>query len=230
MRVASQVGIDEVLETARLLGIHSRLDRYMATALGASGVTLLELANAYRAIASGTAAEPYVIDRITDPEGAALYERVDGTKTLPVAGAALELVQEGLRGVVRLPSGRALMLDRDAFPIPVMGKTGTTSDFRDALFVGSTYGPRGITVAVRVGYDDNRPLGDRETGARTALPIFREIMLRAYDSGLLGAVPRFPDRIESGIDDYLGGADGAVALAASTGSGVGSVSPAVLPH
>jgi membrane carboxypeptidase/penicillin-binding protein len=45
-----------------------------------------------------------------------------------------------------------------------MGKTGTTSDFRDALFVGSTYGPGGITVAVRIGFDDNRALGKKETG------------------------------------------------------------------
>ena len=61
-----------------------------------------------------------------------------------------------------------------------MGKTGTTSDFRDALFVGSTYGPRGITVAVRVGFDDNRELGAKETGGRAALPIFRDVMRGMY--------------------------------------------------
>jgi hypothetical protein len=51
--------------------------------------------------------------------------------------------QEGLRGVVRLPDGTAYCLDGGDFSIPVMRKTGTTSDFRDALFVGSTYSPRG---------------------------------------------------------------------------------------
>ena len=84
-----------------------------------------------------------------------------------------------------------------------MGKTGTTSDFRDALFVGSTYGPQGITVAVRIGFDDNRTLGAKETGGRAALPIFREIMLRVYQDQLVGPVPRFPREIEEGIDDYL---------------------------
>ena len=84
-----------------------------------------------------------------------------------------------------------------------MGKTGTTSDFRDALFVGSTYGTSGITVAVRIGFDDNRPLGQRETGGRTALPIFREIMLRVYKDQLVGQAPRFPREIEDGIDQYL---------------------------
>jgi penicillin-binding protein 1A len=81
-----------------------------------------------------------------------------------------------------------------------MGKTGTTSDFRDALFVGSTYGPQGITVALRIGFDDNRELGANETGGRTALPIFREII---YKDGLVGPAPPFPREIEQGIDEYL---------------------------
>ena len=84
-----------------------------------------------------------------------------------------------------------------------MGKTGTTSDFRDALFVGSTYGPQGITVAVRIGFDDNRTLGEEETGGRAALPIFREIMLRIYQDKLVGPAPHFPREIEEGIDGYL---------------------------
>lgn len=116
---------------------------------------------------------------------------------------AVHAIQEGLRGVVRLPDGTAHSLDTRAFPIPVMGKTGTTSDFRDALFVGSTYGASGITVAVRIGYDDNHPLGRNETGGRAALPIFREVMLKVYRDQLVGRAPRFPREIEDGIDKYL---------------------------
>src|SRR6185295_9692638 len=104
---------------------------------------------------------------------------------------ALSLVQEGLRGVVRLPGGTAHALDSRGFPIAVMGKTGTTNEFRDALFVGSTYGPDGITVAVRIGFDDNRSLGGLETGGRAALPVFREVMLNMYQSKLVGPVPAF---------------------------------------
>jgi membrane carboxypeptidase/penicillin-binding protein len=84
-----------------------------------------------------------------------------------------------------------------------MGKTGTTNDFRDALFVGSTYGPQGVTVAVRIGFDDNRTLGDQETGGRAALPIFREIMLMTYQQDVFGSAPPFPHEIEEGIDRYL---------------------------
>ena len=157
-------------------------------------------------MACGLLAEPHVIERVTDASGGVLYEAAKAARDVRSTGlgsAELSLIQEGLRGVVRLPSGTAHSLDSRAFGIPVMGKTGTTSGFRDALFVGSTYGPQGITVAVRIGFDDNRKLGANETGGRTALPIFREIMLRIYKDGLVGPAPRFPREIEQGIDEYL---------------------------
>jgi penicillin-binding protein 1A len=124
-------------------------------------------------------------------------------RTTGLSSASLIQIQEGLRGVVRLPTGTAHSLSGRSFPIPVMGKTGTTNDLRDALFVGSTYGPRGVTVAVRIGFDDNSELGANETGGRAALPIFREIMLRIYQADLVGPAPRFPREIEDGIDQYL---------------------------
>ena len=162
---------------------------------------LLELAGAYRAIASGILAEPHIIDRVTDAAGEVLYAA--SRSAVEFGSPDLSLIQEGLRGVVRLPEGTAHALDNRDFPVPVMGKTGTTSDFRDALFVGSTYGPQGVTVAVRIGFDDNRALGEKETGGRTALPIFREIMLRVYARQLVGPAPPFPREIEDGIDRYL---------------------------
>lgn len=199
--ITREIGVDAVIQTARDVGIRSPLQPYLSTALGASEVRLLELADAYRAMAAGVRAEPHVIDRVTDFSGTALYAAPPaGAK---IDSAALRSIQEGLRGVVRLPGGTAHSLDAGGFPIPVMGKTGTTSDFRDALFVGSTYGTSGITVAVRIGFDDNRPLGEKETGGRAALPIFREIMLRVYHDRLVGPVPRFPREIEDGIDAYL---------------------------
>jgi len=198
--ITREIGLNKVIRTARELGIRTPLQAYPTIALGASEVRLLELADVYRAMASGLLAEPHVIERVADVSGRRLYEAA-----LPVreiGSVELSLIQEGLRGVVRLPEGTAHSLDRD-FPIPVMGKTGTTSNFRDALFVGSTYGPQGITVAVRIGFDDNSELGEKETGGRAALPIFREIMLRVYKDKLVGPVPKFPREIEDGIDRYL---------------------------
>lgn len=199
--IALEIGVGTVIRTAHQMGIRTPLQPYISTALGASGVHLLELASAYRAIASGVLADPHVIDRVTDVSGERLYQAPRGARE--VHSEALLAIQEGLRGVVRLPDGTAHSLDGPGFPIPTMGKTGTTSDFRDALFVGSTYGTPGITVAVRIGFDDNRPLGWQETGGRTALPIFREIILRVYKDHLVGQAQNFPRVIEDGIDSYL---------------------------
>jgi membrane carboxypeptidase/penicillin-binding protein len=124
---------------------------------------------------------------------------------LALDDGTLAAIQEGLRGVVRIPTGTAHALDSRAFPIAVMGKTGTTNEFRDALFVGSTYGIDGITVAVRIGFDDNRSLGPRETGGRVALPVFQELMLKVYRDGIVGPVPAFPDQMEQHITRYLSG-------------------------
>ena len=203
--IIEHVGIDRVLSTARTLGVQTPLQRYATTALGASDVTLLELATAYRTLASGVRAQPYAIRRIVR----GVDDVVPVRRQLPVRVAvddqSLALIQEGLRGVVRIPTGTAHALNAREFPIPVMGKTGTTNDFRDALFVGSTYGVDGITVAVRIGFDDNRSLGAKETGGRVALPVFRELMLKVYRDRLTGPVPAFPDQMEQRITRYLDG-------------------------
>src|SRR6266852_5560894 len=201
--IVQQIGIDSVLKTARDVGIRTLLHRYDTTALGASEITLLELANAYRMMASAIHAKPYVIAKIEHSGGDVIYSRPVACCAVKENRLELSMIQEGLRGVVRIPSGTAHALDARTFPIPVMGKTGTTNNYRDALFLGSTYGPNGITVAVRIGFDDNRSLG--ETGGRAALPIFREVMLNTYQAKLVGPVPSFPANMETNIADYLNG-------------------------
>jgi penicillin-binding protein 1A len=202
--LTAQIGIDAVLHMSRSLGVQTPLQRYATTALGASEMNLLELATAYRTIASGVVAQPYLIRRIDRESGARIDDREPREAPKPIGNdAALSLIQEGLRGVVRIPTGTAHALDSRLFPIAVMGKTGTTNEFRDALFVGSTYGVDGITVAVRVGFDDNRSLGPKETGGRVALPIFRELMLKIYHDGIVGPAPAFPNQMEQRITDYL---------------------------
>jgi membrane peptidoglycan carboxypeptidase len=201
--IATQIGMENVLQTSRSLGIRTPLQPYATTALGASEVSLLELANAYRTIASGILAEPHVILKVLRESGEVALDNEHGWPQINVTDNALGLIQEGLRGVVRMPTGTAHALDSRGFPVAVMGKTGTTNDFRDALFVGSTYGPEGITVAVRIGFDDNHSLGPKETGGRVALPVFQEITLNVYRQKLVGPVPEFPPEIEQSISIYL---------------------------
>ena len=201
----SKSGLTASCRTSRSLGIHTPLQPYASTALGASEVNLLELANAYRAMASGILTQPYVIRKIVRDSGEVAADKEDKQSPVDFNDDALSLIQEGLRGVVRIPTGTAHALDSGGFPIAVMGKTGTTNEFRDALFIGSTYGPEGITVAVRIGFDDNRSLGPKETGGRVALPVFKEIMRRVYREKLAGPVPEFPAQMEQNINAYLKG-------------------------
>ncbi|MET0554697.1 MAG: transglycosylase domain-containing protein, partial [Vicinamibacteria bacterium] len=111
MWITEQVGLRQVLATARDLGIHSTLQPYPTTVLGASEVNLLELANMYRAIASGVSAEPHIVERATDRTGQEVYHARPTSRPLALPAGALEAMQEGLRGVVRLPSGMAHSLD-----------------------------------------------------------------------------------------------------------------------
>jgi penicillin-binding protein 1A len=204
MWLAREIGVDRVLRTARDLGLASPLRPDLSTVLGASELSLLELANMFRAIASGLRAEPYILARITDHRGGIRYEPTRRAVPLPVDREALLQVQEGLRGTVRLPRGTAHALEATGFPVPVLGKTGTTNGFRDALFVGSTYGEQGLTTGVWIGFDDNRSLGPGETGAKNALPVFAEIMRQVYERQRLAVAPAMPAAIEEGIDTYLG--------------------------
>jgi penicillin-binding protein 1A len=215
--LTGEVGIDRVLRTARSLGVETRLQRYATTALGASEVSLLELATAYRTIASGIVARPHVIRQIVRGSGDVIPGPGHTPVPLALGAGALALIQEGLRGVVRIPTGTAHALDSRAFPIAVMGKTGTTNDFRDALFVGSTYGAGGITIAVRIGFDDSRSLGARETGGRVALPVFRDVMLGIYHERIAGPVPSFPRQMEQHITRYLQGDDPVLAGVSASG-------------
>ncbi len=196
-------GVEPVLRTARDLGLASPLRPDLSTILGASELSLLDLANMFRAIASGLRAEPYILARITDHRGGIRYEPARRALPLPVDAEALLQVQEGLRGTVRLPRGTAHSLEASGFPVPVLGKTGTTNSFRDALFVGSTYGEQGLTTGVWIGFDDNRSLGPGETGAKNALPVFAEIMRQVYERQRLAVAPAIPEAIERGIDTYL---------------------------
>jgi len=166
---------------------------------------LLELATAYRTLASGILAPPYIVRRVVTKAGEEILPTTPPRVAVVVADDAMILIQEGLRGVVRMPTGTAHALAARRFPIAVMGKTGTTNAFRDAIFVGSTYGPDGITVAVRIGFDDNRTLGPRETGGRVALPVFEKLMRELYSGDLVGPAPVFPTQMERRISTYLAG-------------------------
>lgn len=195
-------GMKKVVDTARMLGIKSKFHNdkdhlgrtvyYPTSALGASEMTLIELSNAYREMASGISAEPYIIQRVVSRDNKLLFEKQGVRKISEVDPEALDMLRHCLRKVVTEPGGTAYSLTLANFPVEVIGKTGTTNEFRNALFVGSTYGPEGLTTGVEINFDDNTELGDSETGARAALPIFKETVQKIYEQNLVGPAPKFP--------------------------------------
>jgi penicillin-binding protein 1B len=174
-RLALQVGLPQVVDTARRLGIESRMAPEPSLALGAFEVSLLEITRAYAVLAAGgIRAKPRMLLLALDGRGNALeasaVERVRAFDPAPVA-----LVTEALEGAVDRGTGRGLRAR--GIHGRLAGKTGTSNGFRDSWFVG--YTPE-LAVGVWVGFDDGTSAG--LSGARGALPVFAEFALRALPS------------------------------------------------
>jgi len=169
VKIASLIGIRNVLVMARRFGLSGPMEPYLPLALGASEATPLEMASAMSVFPNlGRQAEPYFIRRIED------YDRVKKEETLPQISKVLdpEIAAQMLgmlEGVVESGTAQAAKKLRR----PVGGKTGTTNDFTDAWFVGFT---PSLTATVWVGFDAKRSLGDREAGASVALPVWIQLM------------------------------------------------------
>lgn len=151
---------------------------YLTLALGAGGVTPLQMATGYAAIANGGfRVTPYFIDRVVDESGN-LLSQTEPARANREAPRIIEpqdafILNSMLQDVVRLGTGRkALSLGRP----DLAGKTGTTNDAQDAWFAGYQ---RNMAALAWVGYDQPRSLGERETGGGLALPIWMDFMREA---------------------------------------------------
>ncbi|MFI4975627.1 MAG: transglycosylase domain-containing protein [Caulobacterales bacterium] len=183
-RLANEVGTTNVAATARRLGITSPIQTDPSMALGAVEVSPLEMAQAYDAFANGGfLAHAYGVERIRTASGKVLYDRsVDHQPLQQVIGSpALPEMNQMLRQVVASGTGaRAKIGGYD-----LAGKTGTTSDYRDAWFVGYT---GGFVTAVWVGRDDNTSM-KRVTGGGAPAEIWRSFMAAALPHVRAQAIP-----------------------------------------
>jgi len=170
--VADQIGRDSVARAARRLGIESRIGLEPAMALGAVEVSPLEMATAYDAFANGgRRVEAYGISRIRTPQGRVIYQRASGQSGQAINNPSLYYMNQMLRGVMTSGTGRsAAIAGRD-----LAGKSGTTSDYKDAWFVGYT---GGFVTAVWVGKDDNTPMRG-VTGGSSPAAIWKAFMQAA---------------------------------------------------
>jgi penicillin-binding protein 1A len=210
VRLAQQMGMDAVSDAAGRFGVIPNMPRFLALSLGAGETTVLRMAAGYGAFVNGgREVTPTLIDSVQDRRGRVIW-RADGRACATCAtggpeGGPPELVDAQrrqvtdpiaayqmvslLQGVVQRGTGANAIGNR--LGRPVAGKTGTTDDYKDNWFVGFT---PDIVVAVWIGFDEPRSLGQGETGGGNAAPIFREVVAAALRDS-----PPVPFRAPPGV-------------------------------
>jgi penicillin-binding protein 1A len=192
VKILEDIGVGYALKFAKKMGIESPIKRDLSIALGTSGVSMLELTAGFGVFANGgERVTPIFIKKIVTMKGEVLEEntpyiemeeqeddegRVESPASRPkeqvISPQHAFIMANLLQGVVQHGTGqRAKVIGR-----PVAGKTGTSSDYADAWFIGFT---PSLLTSVWVGFDDRASLGKNETGAGAALPIWITFMEKA---------------------------------------------------
>lgn len=186
--LGEEVGIANVARTAQAMGIHTPLDETPALALGSSDVSLVELVNAYCTVVNdGMTHDPVLITRIEDRDGSTIYEnKTEQVQAIPYESAFL--MQQMLLAGMTEPGGTTQALwgyDLHRYDTNFGGKTGTTSNYSDAWFVGVT---KNLVAGAWVG-GEYRSIhfrtGALGQGSRTALPIYGYFMEKVLKDAAL---------------------------------------------
>tara|TARA_B100000427_G_scaffold120140_1_gene100074 strand:+ start:5254 stop:7401 length:2148 start_codon:yes stop_codon:yes gene_type:complete len=189
------IGPKNCVRVAQALGIKSPLKPVLSLPLGANEVTMMELASAYGTIATlGNHTEPTGIIRIEDRDGTPLYEHSPEIREVYDPNLLATLV-EMMKGIVKYGTGKLANLPR-----PVAGKTGTTSDYRDAWFVG--FVPQ-LVCATWIGNDDNSETV-KVTGGWVPALMWKEFMTMATQKMPAQDFPRPKGLISVKIDWLTG--------------------------
>jgi penicillin-binding protein 1A len=169
LKLASHAGIRKVIETAHRFGITSEIPPFLPVALGSADITLYEQVGAFSVFPNdGIRIAPHYIRKVTQADGLPLDEKPTDVREVISVETARTMMQL-LQAVVRMGTGaRASQLNH-----PLGGKTGTTNNYTDAWLIG--FSPS-MTCGTWIGYDNRQSLGEKETGARAALPIWMDFM------------------------------------------------------
>jgi penicillin-binding protein 1A len=204
IKILEDIGVRYAANYARKLGIESHLDEDLTLGLGSSALTPMELARSYAVLANGgVRVLPTYINKIFDRDGKVIESNdpadfpggpqagqklIGQSRNRVISPETAYLTTNLMESVVQQGTGwRAKTLKR-----PVAGKTGTTNDLKDAWFIGYT---QQLLAATWVGYDQERPLGKRETGSQAAAPAWVAFMLKATQGMPIEQFP-VPDNIE----------------------------------
>ena len=193
VRIAQNLGLKKILQLSKNLNIYNEIPELLSVSLGSAETTLLQITNAYSTFVNGgKKINPILIERIQDRRGRTIYNSnkkecigcdkysetddqipflKDNYKQAITKETAYQILSM-LEGTVQRGTGKKL---RD-LNVPLAGKTGTTNDNYDAWFIGAT---SNLVVGVYIGFDNPKTLGKYETGAKAALPIFKNFIRQA---------------------------------------------------
>jgi penicillin-binding protein 1A len=172
LKLADRYGIRKVIETAHRFGITSNIPAFLPVAIGSADITLAEQVGAYSVFPNdGILITPHTIRRVTQADGLPLDQSPTPVQEVISVDTARTMMQL-LQAVVQHGTAAAASQMKHPFG----GKTGTTNDFTDAWFIG--FSPS-VTCGTWIGFDDRQTLGNKETGARAALPMWMDFMRAA---------------------------------------------------
>jgi len=193
VRIAEQLGLKKIVNFSKQLGIYDNPNKLLSISLGSAETTLLKLTSAYCSFVNGgKLIQPIMIDRIQDSEGNTIfnsetrkctncnqvsfsnnrYPKIEDKFVQIFSPETAYQMTSILEGVVQRGTGKKL---KD-LKLDIAGKTGTTNKNTDTWFIGFT---SKLAIGVYVGSDQPKPLGRYETGAKTALPIFKSFVKNA---------------------------------------------------
>jgi penicillin-binding protein 1A len=182
IKILQEIGIDYAASYAMNMGISSPIARNLSMALGASGVTLQELVNAYGVLANGgKKVTPFFIKKIVDRTGN-VFEETKVKSEQVIDPRIAFMTSYVMRDVVESGTGRRVK----SLGRPVAGKTGTTNDIRDAWFIGFT---PSLIAGVWIGFDQETTLGKNEVGGRAAAPVWLYFMEKVMHHTPVEAFP-----------------------------------------
>jgi penicillin-binding protein 1A len=172
IKLAAHVGIHKVIDMAHRFGVTSNIPAYLPVALGAVEITLQEQVASYSVFPNdGLRVKPRFIRKVSNADGITLWEDTPSVNEV-IDQQTARTMMTMLQAVTQHGTGAAAA----QLNHPLGGKTGTTSDYTDAWFLG--FSPS-VTCGVWVGFDSRQSLGEKETGARAALPIWMAWMREA---------------------------------------------------
>lgn len=183
LKLANQVGIRKVIEVAHRFGVTSNIPAFLPVAIGSAGIRLQEQVGAYSVFPNdGILIKPHVIRRVVQADGLPLKQVAPVVKQVidvDTARTMMKLLQAVTQYGTGAQAGAVLKH-------PLGGKTGTTNSYTDAWFIG--FSPS-VTCGTWIGFDDRKSLGDKETGAKAALPMWIDFMKAVIARTPVGSFP-----------------------------------------